>query len=175
MTQQADARLGMRFTHHGPQYDIKEQASNFFPDQWSPGPGAAALHAGLFGDGAARAAAANRVADRSGEPDVRSARAPRSPSAPSCRTPACLPTASFRPATGSRRKTTSRTRSCSGRAIGAAYDLTGTQTLVVRGSVGVFYDRLQGDSIFGQIGNPPTGQGSTVFNSTLQQRRVGHR
>ena len=27
--------LGMRFTHHGPQYDVKQQASNFFPDQWS--------------------------------------------------------------------------------------------------------------------------------------------
>ena len=32
----------------------------------------------------------------------------------------------------------------------------------------MFYDRLQGDSIFGQIGNPPTGQGATVVNSTLQ-------
>ena len=57
--------------------------------------------------------------------------------------------------------------------IGAAYDVTGTQRIVVRGSVGVFYDRLQGDSIFGQIGNPPTGQGSTVVNSTLQQVAQG--
>ena len=45
----------------------------------------------------------------------------------------------------------------------------------MRGSVGVFYDRLQGDSIFGQIGNPPTGQGSTVVNSTLQSVAAGHR
>ena len=29
--------FGMRFTHHGPQYDVKQQASNFFPDQWSAG------------------------------------------------------------------------------------------------------------------------------------------
>ena len=28
---------GLRFTHHGPQYDMKQQASNFFPDQWSAG------------------------------------------------------------------------------------------------------------------------------------------
>ena len=34
--------------------------------------------------------------------------------------------------------------------FGAAYDLTGTQKIVVRGSIGVFYDRPQGDSIFGQ-------------------------
>ena len=57
--------------------------------------------------------------------------------------------------------------------IGAAYDLKGTQAIVLRGSVGVFYDRLQGDSIFGQIGNPPTGQGSTVVNSTLQSVATG--
>ena len=57
--------------------------------------------------------------------------------------------------------------------VGAAYDVTGTQRMVIRGSVGVFYDRLQGDSIFGQIGNPPTGQGSTVVNSTLQQVAQG--
>src|SRR5258708_30291762 len=25
----------MRFTHHGPQYDTKLQASNFFPEKWS--------------------------------------------------------------------------------------------------------------------------------------------
>ena len=57
--------------------------------------------------------------------------------------------------------------------IGAAYDISGTQNIVVRGSVGVFYDRPQGDAIFGQIGNPPTGQGSTVINSTLQNVAAG--
>jgi hypothetical protein len=45
--------------------------------------------------------------------------------------------------------------------------------VVLRGSVGVFYDRPQGDAIFGQIGNPPTGQGSTVINSTLQSVAAG--
>ena len=25
---------GMRFTHHGPQWDKSQQASNFFPDKW---------------------------------------------------------------------------------------------------------------------------------------------
>ena len=58
--------------------------------------------------------------------------------------------------------------------VGAAYDLTGDQKFVVRGSVGYFYDRPQGDSIFGQSGNPPTGQESTVVNSTLQRGRRRH-
>ena len=53
--------------------------------------------------------------------------------------------------------------------MGAAYDLTGSQSFVLRGAIGMFYDRSQGDSVFGQIGNPPNGQASTVFNSTLQQ------
>ena len=42
-----------------------------------------------------------------------------------------------------------------------------------RQRLGYFYDRLQGDSIFGQSGNPPVGQQSTVFNSTLQQVAAG--
>ena len=38
--------------------------------------------------------------------------------------------------------------------VGAAYDLSGQQKFVIRGSVGYFYDRAQGDTIFGQSGNP---------------------
>ena len=78
--------LGMRFTHHGPQYDIKQQASNFFPDQWSQR-GAVALRAGMR-ERLGTCAAAD------GSRSIR-ARARRSApgrllqSAPSCPTPAC--------------------------------------------------------------------------------------
>src|SRR4030095_11230031 len=51
----------MRFTHHGPQYDIKQQASNFFPDQWSASK-APVLYQPGCSTGAGACAAANRVA-----------------------------------------------------------------------------------------------------------------
>ena len=34
MTPKLSLDYGMRFTHHGPQYDTHQQASNFFPDRW---------------------------------------------------------------------------------------------------------------------------------------------
>ena len=49
VTNQLTLDYGMRFTHHGPQYDEKGQASNFFPDQLVVQPGTTALHVGLCG------------------------------------------------------------------------------------------------------------------------------
>ena len=154
----------MRFTHHGPQYDIKLQASNFFPDQWSAAnapllyrPGCASRHP----------VACTRVAI-----DPRTGASLGAGSAVAIGT--IVPgtgVADQRHHPGRQRDREGELRGgplVFGPRIGAAYDLNGTQSIVLRGSVGVFYDRLQGDSIFGQIGNPPTGQGSTVVNSTLQ-------
>ena len=56
--------------------------------------------------------------------------------------------------------------------VGAAYDISGTQNIVVRGSFGVFYDRPQGDAIPARLATP-TGQGSTVIYSTLQNVAAG--
>jgi hypothetical protein len=40
--------------------------------------------------------------------------------------------------------------------FGFAYDMFGNQSLVVRGGGGMFYDRLQGNSVFDLVQNPPT-------------------
>ena len=60
---------GMRFTHQQPQYDQFLQMSNFFPDQWSPSAGAAALRAGLQQrrDASARATRCNAMDPRTGQ------------------------------------------------------------------------------------------------------------
>jgi hypothetical protein len=39
--------------------------------------------------------------------------------------------------------------------VGATYDLTGTQSAIVRGGFGIFYDRPQGNIVFDLIANPP--------------------
>ncbi|MBE3135223.1 MAG: TonB-dependent receptor, partial [Acidobacteria bacterium] len=47
--------------------------------------------------------------------------------------------------------------------VGFAYDLTGKQTLVARGSFGIFYDRPQGNIVFDMVTNPPG-----MFTPSLQ-------
>ena len=52
--------------------------------------------------------------------------------------------------------------------FGMAYDVTGKQELVLRGGVGLFYDRPSGNSIYAQVQNPPSTRNVTVRYGTLQ-------
>lgn len=161
--------LGMRFTHHGPQYDKKQQASNFFPDQWS-----ASKAPLLYVPGCASGSGPGcpRVAV---DPRTGASLGPGSSVVIGTIVPGTgtLLNGIIQAGNGIAKENYKEQALVFGPRVGAAYDLTGTQRTVLRGSFGIFYDRLQGDSIFGQIGNPPTGQGSTVVNSTLQQVAQG--
>ena len=55
--------------------------------------------------------------------------------------------------------------------LGFAYDVTGKQSLVLRGGAGVFYDRFQGNEVFDMLTNPPT----TVSPHPVQRHAEGHR
>ena len=57
--------------------------------------------------------------------------------------------------------------------FGMAYDLTGTQTVVLRGGGGLFYDRPDGNTVFSVPGNPPTAESQTLTNSMLQNLGTG--
>jgi hypothetical protein len=52
--------------------------------------------------------------------------------------------------------------------FGLAYDLTGSQRMVIRGGFGMFYDRLNGNTIYNQVGNPPSSLSTTLRNGNLQ-------
>jgi hypothetical protein len=52
--------------------------------------------------------------------------------------------------------------------IGFAYDLTGSQKLVLRGGFGVAYERIQGNFIFGAINNTPFNPSITVLNGNIE-------
>ena len=52
--------------------------------------------------------------------------------------------------------------------LGAAYDVTGRQSFVLRGGAGLFYDRPTGNSIYPQVQNPPTIQNLTLRYAQLQ-------
>jgi hypothetical protein len=52
--------------------------------------------------------------------------------------------------------------------FGAAYDVSGNQSLVVRGSLGLFHDRPAGDTAYNQATNPPFNTSRTVRFGELQ-------
>ena len=54
-----------------------------------------------------------------------------------------------------------------------AYDLTGTQTIVFRGGVGLFYDRPDGNTVFSIPGNPPIAESQDLRNGQLQNLGTG--
>ena len=58
--------------------------------------------------------------------------------------------------------------------FGAAYDVSGTQRMVIRGGFGMFYDRLNGNTVYNQVGNPPVGI-STNMQERTTCRRSGSR
>ena len=57
--------------------------------------------------------------------------------------------------------------------IGFAYDLTGRTQTVVRGGYGLFFERVQGNFVFGRVNNPPFIQSSTVFSANVENPRGG--
>ena len=59
--------------------------------------------------------------------------------------------------------------------FGMAYDLTGDQSMVIRGGGGLFYDRPDGNTIFSIPTNPPMTTSQDVRNGTLQNLGAGLR
>jgi hypothetical protein len=59
--------------------------------------------------------------------------------------------------------------------FGAAYDVTGTQTVVIRGGAGIFYDRPQGTTIYSLVTNPPVTKFVTLSNGDLRALGSGLR
>jgi hypothetical protein len=161
---------GLRFTHQMPQYDANGQASNFFLDQYNraaapaqylPGcPGGVfpcettrqamnPLTGALMGPGTA--ALIGQIVPGTGDPTNGIVRAGDGISKYNYEWPALAIAPRF----------------------GGAYDVTGRQSLVLRGGIGLFYDRPDGDSIYYQSQNPPTSTNQTVRNGFLQTLGTG--
>ena len=52
--------------------------------------------------------------------------------------------------------------------VSFAWDATGHQSTVVRGGMGIFYERIEGNFIFSAVNNPPFIQQSTVYNGNVE-------
>jgi hypothetical protein len=154
---------GLRFTHQGMQADQFGQMSNFFPDQWDPS-AAPLLYMPACGNGAATCGNSSLVA--------------RDPATGQTVNRAAIGTVV--PNSGDRtngiRLAGDGINKASyvwpymvfGPRFGAAYDVTGEQRVVIRGGVGLFYDRPDGNTVFSIPGNPPIADSQDLRYGQLQ-------
>jgi hypothetical protein len=161
---------GLRFTYQQPQYDANGQASNFFPEKYSRGNAPAQYLPGCPGNlfpcettrqamnpvtsqlmGAGTASLIGQIVPNTGSATNGIVQSGQGISRYNYLWPALAVAPRF----------------------GAAYDVTGRQSLVLRGGVGLFFDRPAGDSIYYQSQNPPTSSNQTVRNGRLQDLSSG--
>ena len=167
---------GVRFTHQQPQHDSLHQASNFFlPGEGGPTAWSAANAPRLYVPGclgASPCSGANRVAVDpatgqslgAGSALAIATLVPGSGDIANGVVPAgqgIAPENYVWPAVVAAPR------------FGVAYDLTGDQSMVVRGSVGMFFDRPEGNTTSNQIGNVPNSTNTTVRYSRLQELGQG--
>ena len=156
---------GIRFTRQQPQYDQFGQMSNFFSDQWQASQAPTLYAAACVGSPCVR----NAVDPRNGQVLV-------VPGVPN--TAAAIGT----PIPGSGNLNNGIRAAGDGIAktsyvwptlvvgprVGVAYDLTGTQKLILRGGGGLFYDRPDGNTVFSIPGNPPIASAQDLRAGQLQ-------
>ncbi len=157
---------GLRFTRQQPQYDQFQQMSNFFPEQWSPSAAPTLYVAGCVMKGTS--CTRNAMDPRSGE--ILTAPGAKN-TAVAIGTP--IP-GTGNPLNGIKRAGDGIAKTgykwptlVVGPRFGAAYDLTGTQSIVLRGGGGLFYDRPDGNTVFSIPGNPPMATAQDLRNGQL--------
>jgi hypothetical protein len=157
---------GMRFVHQQAQYDKFGQASNFLPDQWNP-----AAAPALYVPGCVKTTPCSGTNRQAKNPLTGELLGPNTTLAIGTLVPNSgdplnglflpgqngLPRATFEaPYLGYAPR------------FGAAYDLSGDQNVVLRGGIGLFFDRPSSSTFSGGVNNPPTSAAVTVRYSQLQ-------
>jgi Carboxypeptidase regulatory-like domain len=145
---------GMRFVTQGPYVDTLQQVANFFPDKWNAAQAPVLYEAGCVG-GVNPCAGNNRQAK-----DPRTG-ALLGPGTGSLIGQAIIGTGAFdngmvQAGNGIDKAGYTFPRFVVGPRFGVAYDATGNQKLVLRGSVGLYFDRPDGNTAFSTVANPPT-------------------
>ncbi len=158
---------GMRFVHQQAQYDKLGQASNFLPDKWALTaapllyvPGCAN---GVYPCSGNNRQAMNPVTGQFLGPNTVNAFGTLVPNSGNLLNGLFLPGEEGLP-----KATYSAPALAIGPRFGMAYDLTGQQRAVLRGGIGVYYDRPSSTTFSGGVNNPPTSSTITVQYSQLQ-------
>ena len=154
---------GLRFTRQQPQYDQFQQMSNFFPEQWTRANAPILYVSGTL----------NGVRNAM---DPRTGQILTAPGA--ANTAAAIGTpipGTGNPLNGIRQAGDGIAKTgytwptlILGPRFGLAYDLSGDQSTVIRAGGGLFYDRPDGNTVFGIPNNPPVTTSQDLRNGQLQ-------
>ncbi len=157
---------GARFVHQAPQTDAKGQAVNFLPDQWNQGQ-APLLYVAGCANGVSPCSGTNRQAMH---PVTQQFLGPTSAGAIGTVVPGTGNTLNglFVQGQGIDFSTYRWPALAVAPRVGLAYDMSGNQQFILRGSTGVYFDRPSGNNTFNLIQNPPTLVNATVRYGTLQ-------
>jgi hypothetical protein len=166
---------GMRFTRQQPQYDQFQQMSNFFPDEWDPS-AAPILYVPGCSNGAVVCSGNTLNAM-----DPRNGNILTAPGAANTQAAIATPVpGTGNPLNGIRRAGDGIAKTgykwpllVMGPRFGMAYDLTGTQKVILRGGAGLYYDRPDGNTVFSIPGNPPIATSQDLRNGMLQTLGTG--
>ena len=160
---------GMRFVHAAPQYDKLGQGNNFLPDKWSLSaapqlyrPGCAVTVAAGTACPAASLQALNPVTGQLLGPNSSLAIGTIVQGSGNATN------GLFAGGNGIVDTTYTFPALTLAPRFGMAYDLTGNQTTILRGGIGLFYDRPFGNSVISMPGNPPSSKAVTVRYGQLQ-------
>ena len=158
---------GVRFAYMRPQYDSYGFSSNFLPEQWTAQQAPRLYVAGCVNNVYPCVAANRRALD----PATGQMLGPNSALAIGTLVPntGTITNGVFPSGTGpvSQNNYEVQTIGATPR-VGVAWDVKGNQQFVVRGGVGLFYDRAPANTVYGTVNNPPFTRNVTVRYGELQ-------
>jgi hypothetical protein len=157
---------GMRFVHQQPQYDALLQGSNFLPETWDPSQAPVQYVAGCA-NGVYPCSGTNRQAM---DPRNNQFLGPLSALSIGQIVPGTgnLTNGIFLSGQGIAKTTYTWPALALAPRFGWAYDVNGRQRFIWRGATGLFYDRPDGNSIYGLVANPPNSSAVTINFGQLQ-------
>ena len=163
---------GVRFVHQQPQYDALLQGSNFLPETWNPSQAPVQYVAGCA-NGVYPCSGTNRQAM---DPRNNQFLGPLSALSIGQIVPGTgnLTNGIFLSGQGIAKTTYTWPALALAPRFGWAYDVSGQQRFIWRGATGLFYDRPDGNSIYGLVANPPNSSAVTVNFGQLQNSDVEH-
>lgn len=157
---------GVRIVHQVPQYDAYMKASNFLPDQWVRAQ-APVLYTAGCANGKYPCSGSNRQAVN---PVTGAFLGPNTALAIGTLVPGTGNSTNgiFADGQGISKTNIKYPAVKLAPRVGAAWDVKGNQTVVVRGSVGMFYDRPIANNLYNTVNNPPFSRQVTVRYGQLQ-------
>jgi Carboxypeptidase regulatory-like domain/TonB-dependent Receptor Plug Domain len=161
---------GLRFTRQQPQYDKYLQMSNFFPEKYVLGQAPILYAAGCVGNPCVRNAMDPRTGQILTVPGLANTSAAIGTPIPGTGN---LLNGIVRAGDGIAKTGYTWPTIVAGPRFGMAYDLSGSQSLILRAGGGLFFDRPDGNTVFSIPGNPPIATAQDLRSGQLQNVGTG--